>query len=78
MIKLILYEIKFNLKMKAFGITDDSRYNENHDYVWKGVVMMGGVYLFYLVEKILKIMILRRKVFFFYFNLIMGELFKIF
>lgn len=65
MIKLILYEIKFNLKMKAFGITDDSRYNENHDYVWKGVVMMGGVYLFYLVEKILKIMILRRKVFFF-------------
>ena len=41
--------------------------------------MMGGVYLFYLVEKILKIMILRRKVFsFFNLNLIeiliMGEL----
>ncbi len=58
---MIFYKIIF-FSIKAFGITDDSKYNENHDYVWKGVVMMGGVYLFYLVEKILKIMILRRKV----------------
>jgi hypothetical protein len=48
--------------LKAFGITDDPKYSVSHDYVWKGLVMMIGVYLFYLVEKILKIMILRKKV----------------
>ncbi len=47
---------------QAFGIADDPNYAADHDYVWKGVVMMGGVYLFYLVEKILKLMILRKKV----------------
>ena len=37
--------------------------NLNHEYVYKGLVMMGGVYLFYVVEKILKIMIHIKKVF---------------
>lgn len=46
---------------KAYGITEDPKYNSHHAYVWKGLVMMGGVYLFYLVEKIMKIMILRKK-----------------
>ena len=49
--------------LKAFGIADDIKYSKNHEYVWKSVVMMSGVYLFYLVEKILKIMILRKKVY---------------
>jgi len=47
---------------QAFGIADDIKYSKNHEYVWKSVVMMSGVYLFYLVEKILKIMILRKKI----------------
>ena len=47
---------------QAFGITEDPAYSKNHMYVWKSVVMMGGVYLFFLVEIILKLMILRRKV----------------
>ena len=46
---------------KAYGISEDVKYSTNHRYVWKGVVMMCGVYLFYLVEKIIKIMILRKK-----------------
>lgn len=47
---------------QAFGIADDPRYSHNHAYVWKGLAIMGGVYLFYLVEKILKLMILRKKI----------------
>ncbi len=47
---------------QAYGITEDPRYSENHTYAWKSVVMMVGVYLFYLVEIILKLMILTRKV----------------
>lgn len=46
---------------QAYGITEDPKYNSHHAYVWKGLAMMGGVYLFYLVEKIMKIMILRKK-----------------
>jgi hypothetical protein len=48
--------------IKSYGITEDEKYAKNHGYVWKGLTMMGGVYLFYLVEKIMKIMILRKKV----------------
>lgn len=47
---------------QAFGIADDPKYSTNHDYVWKGLVMMAGVYLFYIVEKILKLLILRKKI----------------
>ena len=47
---------------QAYGITNDERYTLHHEYVWKGLVMMGGVYLFYVVEKIMKIMIMRKKV----------------
>ncbi len=50
-----------HLLPQAFGIADDPNYASDHDYVWKGIVMMCGVYLFYLVERILKIMILRKK-----------------
>jgi hypothetical protein len=52
---------------KAYGITEDTRYNLNNEYVYKGLAMMGGVYLFYLVEKILKIMIHIKKVKYFLF-----------
>ena len=52
---------------KAFGITEDTRYNLNNEYLYKGLVMMGGVYLFYVVEKILKIMIHVKKVAFNFF-----------
>jgi zinc transporter ZupT len=45
---------------QAHGIVDDDAYNLNHAYVWKGVVIMGGVYLFYVVEKILKLFILKK------------------
>lgn len=45
---------------EAHGIVNDEKYSENHAYVWKGVVIMGGVYLFYVVEKILKLLILKR------------------
>jgi zinc transporter ZupT len=47
---------------QAFGITEDTRYNLNSEYVYKGLVMMTGVYLFYIVEKVLKIMIHVKKV----------------
>lgn len=46
---------------QAFGITEDPTYSAKHAYVWKSVVMMGGVYLFFIVETVLKLMILRRK-----------------
>lgn len=48
--------------MKAFDITHDIKYSINHEYVWKGVVMMSGVYLFYVVEKFMKVFITRKKV----------------
>jgi hypothetical protein len=48
---------------QAYGITDDISYSMHHMYVWKGLTMMFGVYLFYLVEKIMKIMIYKRKVY---------------
>ncbi len=46
---------------EAYGLTDDPKYSLNHAYVWKGVTMMIGVYLFYLVEVFLKLLILSRK-----------------
>lgn len=49
---------------QAYGITDDISYSMHHMYVWKGLTMMFGVYLFYLVEKIMKIMIYKRKVYY--------------
>ena len=49
--------------MQSYGITEDEKYAKDHKYVWKGLTMMGGVYLFYIVEKFMKIMIQRKKVY---------------
>ncbi|RNA27103.1 zinc transporter ZIP14 isoform X1 [Brachionus plicatilis] len=45
---------------QAYGITEDEKYSGNHAYVWKSLVIMFGIYLFYLVEKFMKIMFQRR------------------
>ncbi len=47
---------------EALEITDEP----DKAYVWKGVVLMGGLYLFYLVEKVLAMILLKKKVFYFY------------
>jgi zinc transporter ZupT len=46
---------------QAFGISDDIKYSKDHGYIWKGLVIMGGVYLFFVVEKFLKIMLAKKK-----------------
>ena len=53
--------LKLNI-FKAHGITEDPKYSLKHEYVWKGFMIMGGAYLFYLVERIMKILISVRKV----------------
>ncbi|CAF0912329.1 unnamed protein product [Brachionus calyciflorus] len=45
---------------QAYGITEDEKYSGNHAYVWKSLIIMFGIYLFYLVEKFMNIMIQRR------------------
>lgn len=45
---------------QAYGITEDEKYSGNHAYVWKSLTIMFGIYLFYLVEKFMKLMIQRR------------------
>lgn len=48
--------------IQAYGITEDEKYSGNHAYVWKSLVIMFGIYLFYLVEKFMKIMFQRKNV----------------
>ncbi|XP_062567238.1 metal cation symporter ZIP8-like isoform X2 [Saccostrea cucullata] len=40
---------------EAFGFLQDP--DGNHDYLWKAVTVAGGVYLFFLIERILKILL---------------------
>jgi hypothetical protein len=47
----------FCWSFKAFDITEDPKYSANNEYAWKGFVIMGGIYLFYLVERIMKIIL---------------------
>jgi len=48
-----------HLYPEALDIAD----SDDNDHIWKGVVLMGGLYLFYLVEKLLAIFLLKKKVF---------------
>ncbi len=60
--------IKANLKniyifkLKAHGITGDAKYSLKNQYVWKGVIIMCGAYLFYVCEILMKILISMYKV----------------
>ncbi|XP_078333972.1 metal cation symporter ZIP8-like isoform X2 [Crassostrea virginica] len=44
---------------EAFGFLQDP--SGNHDYLWKAATVAGGVYLFFLIERILKIILQVRK-----------------
>lgn len=44
---------------EAFGFLQDPA--GNHDYLWKALTVGGGVYLFFLIERILKIVLQVRK-----------------
>lgn len=46
--------------LQAFGFLQDPA--GNHDYLWKALTVGGGVYLFFLIERILKIVLQVRKV----------------
>lgn len=46
--------------LQAFGFLQDPA--GNHDYLWKALTVGGGVYLFFLIERILKIILQVRKV----------------
>ncbi|RNA30455.1 zinc transporter ZIP14 isoform X1 [Brachionus plicatilis] len=46
---------------QAYGLTEDINYNYKHFYLWKSLVVIGGLYLFFLVEQILRFLIQFRK-----------------
>ncbi|CAF0787135.1 unnamed protein product [Brachionus calyciflorus] len=46
---------------QAYGISEDPNYNYNHMYAWKSLVMIAGLYLFFIVEQILRFLIQFRK-----------------
>ncbi|RNA08141.1 zinc transporter ZIP14 isoform X1 [Brachionus plicatilis] len=46
---------------QAFGIDEDINYSFNHGYFWKCLVISAGLYLFFVVEQILKFFIQFRK-----------------
>ena len=39
--------------MQAFGLGEEDS-PHRHEYVWKLTVVIGGIYLFFLVERILQ------------------------
>ena len=49
--------------LKAFGLTEYYRYSVDSEYIWKALVILGGVYLFFLVEQIMRFLMQFRKVF---------------
>lgn len=50
----------------AHGIGENKNHEEHHihdhDYLWKGVVILVGVYLFYSAERILRLILLKREI----------------
>lgn len=61
---LLLYLVYYlYCYIKAFGIDVDIKYAYENGYIYKGLVMMCGVYLFFLVERIMTLFILKREVF---------------
>ncbi len=41
----------------------DIAHSDDNEHIWKGVVLIGGIYMFYIFEKLLAIFLLKKKVF---------------
>ena len=54
MYELLILMMYFSVVVQAFGMdAEDSPYK--HEYVWKLSVVVGGIYMFFLVERLLQI-----------------------
>lgn len=54
----------YNSYFKAYGIDEDLHYSENHMYAWKSLVISGGLYLFFIIEQVMRFLMQFRKVIF--------------
>lgn len=59
----IILKFKYLVFFKAYGITEDLRYSKHHEYLNKAIVMFCGLYLFFLIENIMRTIIQYKKVY---------------